>query len=170
MEQAGGRRVICAGIFGGFAWGWGGGAPGRIVAVEESRPETEAQEAGRGRVGGAEGIAPRNMASVAPNPGAPGPSSLDTYPAAARTACQLATGRALQSCTQRPRAVAASDSVKPSPVRPRPCARGLKRAACVVRASYSLEPSPAQPLAGTESFVASFRPVFVNKRGRFLLG
>ena len=82
-ESRAGGRVIRAGISGGFAEG--------EVAMEESR----AGDGGAGgrAGGGAEGIGPRNMAPLH-RTRAPGPSPLDTYPAAARTACQLATGPA----------------------------------------------------------------------------
>ena len=79
--------MIRAGISGGFAEG--------EVAMEESEPAGDGGAGGQGKSSGRRRRHwPEKYGSVAPNQTPPGPSPLDTYPAAARTACQLATGSA----------------------------------------------------------------------------
>lgn len=130
--------------------------------MEESRPETEAQAGGQGKSGRCRRHCPEKYGSVAPNPRAPGPSPLDTYPAAARTACQLATGRAQHPRARAPAAIPSS----PRPVAPWTCARGPP-----VSSGLALpenRASPAQPSRRNRiSFVASFWPTFVNKLAVF---
>jgi hypothetical protein len=68
--------------------------PGNRSDGGEGEPAGDGGAGGQGKSGRCRRHCPEKYGSVAPNRRAPRPSSLDTYPAAARTACQLATGRA----------------------------------------------------------------------------